>query len=350
MNAPHLARKALDGFIIPPRTFSQMIFSAGKGAIGLLNIDNRAEFIDKLDKGTINEGVMSQATAGPMMMLSLFHDLQNPLFKRYKFDTNQFLEGMGPALERFHSVLAQLENELIHVKEEAMKKKEGEGPTAKDEKTEKTSNDDSTLVRDKRFSFLKDDFFKGEISDKSIAAVLEHDWGDMAKKDPESSAAQLSRMVTKELFNIHETRAKALFLLPGGCNVGFKEGCCTVNNVALLSARAFTCVEKDMREDIERWGPQTEGKYEIIDYELDEEELKKRKGGVAAQIEVLYDVTQSLVEMAPEGEKQELDLTSVSVAVMEGWLFGGPDDELRWRLVLHRPANEFPGIQVSMTM
>ncbi len=353
MNAPHLSRKVLEGFIVPPRTFMQMLYSAGRGAIGLMNIDNRAEFIDKLDKGTINEGVMSQATAGPMMMLSLFHDLQNPLFKRYRFDATEFLGGMGPALERFHSVSAELENELIHILEEA-KKKDGD-TKEKDENPEPDSKEESNQIHDKNL-LTNDDFFKTELSDKSIAAVLKHDWMEVATKDPESFAAQLSRMVTTELFNMNQTRAKAAFLLPGGGKIAFKAGGCTVNNVALLSARAFTCVEKHIGEDIEHWGPQTEGKYEIIDNILDEEDLKKRKGGVAAQIEVLYDVTQSFVEIdssessSKDGEKQELDLTTVSVAVMEGWLFGGPDDELRWRLALHRPAIEFPGIQVSMTM
>jgi hypothetical protein len=331
----------------------QMMFSACRGAMGLINIDNRAEFIDKLDKGTINEGVMSQATAGPMMMLSLFHDLQNPLFKRYKFDASEFLEGMVPALERFHTVSATLENELIKIKEEAHKNDNNNTQENVADNNNNSENESSTQPQGNNRA---DDFFKNEISDRSIAAVLKHDWMDIAKKEPESLAGQLSRMVTAELFNIHQTRAKAAFLLPGGSTVAFKEGACTVNNVALLSARAFMCVEKDVGDDIERWGPRSDWKYEIIDYEMDEEELKKRRGGVAAQLEVLYDVTQSFVEVNPsdspskEKEVQELDLTSVSVAVMEGWLFGGPDGQLRWKLALHRPAIEFPGVQVSMTL
>lgn len=309
----------------------------------MINIDNRAEFIEKLDKGTINEGVMSQATAGPMLMLSLFHDLQNPLFKRYKFDSNEFLEGMIPALERFHTVSATLENELLKIKNEAHK---SDADANTPEKGNNTSENQST--QQPPSSFANDDFFKTEISDRSVAAVLKHDWTDIAKKEPESLAGQLSRMVTAELFHIHQTRAKASFLLPGGSKVAFKEGSCTVNNVALLSARAFMCVEKDGGDDIERWGSRSDWKYEIVDYDMEDEELKKRKGGVAAQLEVLYDVTQSFVEVQPsdnsskDSEVQELDLTTVSVAVMEGWLFGGPDDQLRWKLALDRPALEFP--------
>lgn len=335
----------------------QMMFSACRGAMGLVNMDNRTEFIDKLNKGTINEGVMSQATAGSMMILSLFHDLQNPLFKRYKFDANEFLQGIVPALERFHTVSAALENELIKIKDEAHKNnndKDNNNETQEDVRNNDSANPSSSPKPPS--SFLHDDFFKTEISDRSIAAVLKHDWMDIAKKEPESLAGQLSRMVTAELFHIHQTRAKASFLLPGGSKIAFKEGACTVNNVALLSARAFMCVEKEVGDDLERWGSRSDWKYEIIDYEMEEEELKKKRGGVAAQLEVLYDVTQSFVEVNPsessskDNEVQELDLTTVSVAVMEGWLFGGPDDKLRWKLALHRPALEFPGVQVSMTL
>ena len=75
-----------------------MFFSAAQGMISLLSEDTRIGFIESLENGIIQEGVLSQATAGPMMMLSLFHDLQNPLFKKYKFDPTQFLEGVVPAL------------------------------------------------------------------------------------------------------------------------------------------------------------------------------------------------------------------------------------------------------------
>ena len=71
MNVPRVFQKALDGFIIPPRTFMQMLVSAGRGAMGLMEENTRNEFMETLDKGTINEGVISQATAGPLMILSL---------------------------------------------------------------------------------------------------------------------------------------------------------------------------------------------------------------------------------------------------------------------------------------
>lgn len=361
MNGPSVFRKAVDGFIIPPRTFMQMLLSAGRGAVGLLDETNRQEFIEKLDKGTINEGVISQATAGPMMMLSLFHDLQNPLFKQHQFDAAEFLEGVGPALERFHNVSGALENQIRKIHREAKKSDNtmAEKAEASENASEEKSSPESTKTKEEEpvvtfsSSFSKDELVMVETNDKSIAALLDHDWAEDIKKDPDSLAAQLSQMVTEELFNIHQLSAKTAFLLQSHRNVTFKEGSCTVNNVALLSARSFLCVQKDKEEDLEEWGEKTDSKYEMIDYDIDVAELKKRKGGVAAQVEVLYDVTQEFVETdAQEGSNssteekpEDSETTIVSVAVMEGWLVGGPDDELRWRLALRRPAVEFPGIQ-----
>jgi len=344
-----------------------MLFSAARGAASLLrDVQTRNDFLETLDKQIINEGVISQATWGPMMMLSLFHDLQNPLFKRNNFDAAEFLEGVGPALERFHNVSGALENQLRTLQEQAKKKKSSEenDSTSKAEKEEVSSDakesEESPTTKSKEDEFLSNfpgslsqqDFFMSETDGSSIASVLEHDWADDAKKDPESLAGQLSRMATTELFNMLQISAKTAFLLqPPGRNIVFKEGRCKVNNVALLSARSFLCVEKD-NQDLEQWGEQvTSSKYEMVDYGTDEAEVKRRKGGVAAQVEVLYDITQEFEEIHPLEESkdtnektEEMETTIVSVAVMEGWLNGGPDGELRWRVALHRPAFEFPRI------
>jgi len=374
MNVPGVFRKALDGFIIPPRTFTEMLYSAGSGVMKLMDVEKRNAFIDRLDKGTINEEVMSQASSGPMVILSLFNDLENPLFKQYQFDAPEFLAGVKPALERFHNVSGSLENQLRKIQADA--RTNNNNTTAmmgsEDPKTGSTtsdasaSNDEGTAATDKTvddvitLAFSKDDIVRAEIKgDTSTTAVLEHSWKDDAEKDPESLAGQFSRMVTSELLDLHQMSAKAAFLLQSDRDVKFKEGSCTVNHVALISARAFRCAEKAPADDIEGWGERTDWKYELIDYDIDESELKKLKGGVAAQLEVLYDVTQEFISSVPVGEEKNdeskekvktevLDTTIVSVAVLEGWLSGGPDDQLRWRIALHRPAFEFPSIQHGM--
>ena len=144
----------------------------------------------------------------------------------------------------------------------------------------------------------------------------------------------------------------------------FQEGSCTVNNVALLSARAFFCVErgdedKDEAVNDNNTRISNSSRYQIVDDILDHDaqdtEEENNMVGVAAQLEVLYDVTQHFaidndnkeksIDKNEEADGEELETTVVSVATLEGWLQGGPEGELRWRLALHRPAFEFPGIQ-----
>jgi hypothetical protein len=366
MNIPSVYRKAIDGFIIPPRTFLQMFVSAGRGAVSLFDETNRTEFIDKLDKGTINEGVVSQATAGPIMMLSLFNDMQNPLFQRHKFDPTEFLEGVGPALENFHNISGGLDNEFYKVQQEAKENQDGGSNEAKKESDEESKdggdiakNEEGEAILAALRAFNDEKFFSSLTGDESVAAVMNHEWKDEVKKNPESLAGQLSRMLTTELFQIQQMGAKTAFLLQNHArNIKFQEGSCTVNNVALLSARTYLCVE---REDDNEDESSSEGpKYVAVDYDMDEDEMKASKAGVAAQMEILYDVTQDYVaealpkseeegksseEVSKSSEPESMQNTVVSVATIEGWLRGGPDGELRWRIALHRPAFEFPGIQ-----
>jgi hypothetical protein len=225
------------------------------------------------------------------------------------------------------------------------------------------------------FRFMNaNDVFGSERESKEAAAILDYEWTEEAKKDPESLAGQLSRMVTKELFQIHEISAKTAFLLQNPArNIVFREGSCRVNNVALLSARACLFVERDASEaETGNDGKAPNPRYEAIDYEPEDED-SRLKTAVAAQLEVLYDVTQEFtIEKSQEssqespassdqnekiegandsatdassGETESTETTIVSVATFEGWLQGGPDNELRWKLTLHRPAFEFPGIE-----
>jgi len=358
MNIPSVYRKAVGGFIIPPRSFFQMFVSATQGAFSLIDEDSRTEFISSLEKGTINESVIAQASSGPMMMLSLFNDLQNPLFKKYEFDATQFLEGVGPALENYHNLSGALENELHDI---YAKKRED----ADDNNEESGEENDATKIETKGLSKEERDAIDATISmiqkhlspDQKIAsAVLEHDWTEEAKKDPESMAGQLSHMLTQELFGHFQLSAKTAFLLHSRSGqLRFDEDSCTVNNVALLSARAFRCKERTLEEesDEDEESESSSSRYEILD---DDAEGDQQESDVAAQLEVLYDVTSHFSvdgdkEASGDNESQkgdeptEMDTTVVSVAVLEGFLNGGPEGGLRWKLALHRPAFEFPGMQ-----
>lgn len=87
-----------------------------------------------------------------------------------------------------------------------------------------------------------------------------------------------------------------------------------------------------------------------------EEDSGSRLPAVAAQVEVLYDVEETLEVPVEEGEEanenkndeketKTVTRTSVVVGVFEGWLSGGDDPEgLRWRVADIRFPFEFPFI------
>ena len=357
-----------------------MFFSAAQGLISLLSEDTRVGFIESLENGIIQEGVLSQATAGPMMMLSLFHDLQNPLFKKYKFDPTQFLEGVVPSLENFHNVSTSLDNELHEINQRALSNDEtkvGDEKLEIDKSTTEKKDEFGAITKEERESLLsalrimtENDKF-GSKQKKVGEAILDHEWTTEARNHPDSLAAQLSRMVTTELFGINQLSSKTAFLLQNQSrDIIFNEGSCRINNVALLSARACLFKEKHPRSENTGDDRDADIKYEAIDY-IDENDFEESKTSVAAQLEVLYDVTQEFVIRKPsffDSEETEASLnndssattlnstsseneksthtTIVSVATLEGWLHGGPDDgKLRWKLASYRPPYEFPGIE-----
>jgi hypothetical protein len=180
-------QKAVRGCLIPPRTFTQMLASSFRGAVSLLNETNRAEFIEKLDKGIINEGVISQATTGPLHLLSLVHDLQNPLFKRYKFSAKAFLEGVAPALESFHNASAALENKFHTIRKEVQLSGKGEEgnqiqrgdeiPTGSEttEENVQVKGDDEEYLLSVFRKFQNQDFVSSNLEEKQVVAILNDD-------------------------------------------------------------------------------------------------------------------------------------------------------------------------------
>lgn len=361
---------------------TQMFFSAANGMFSLLSEKTRVGFMDSLEKGIIQEGVLSQATAGPMMMLSLFNDLQNPLFKKLKYDPTEFLEGLAPALENFHNVSSSLENELHEINQRALSNGKTEADDEKSEQGDKTAqqtvDESGAVTKDQKESLLSalrimTENNEFDFKQKKVAeAILNHEWMNEARNHPDSLAAQLSRMVTKELFQINQLSSKTAFLLQNQSrDIIFREGSCRVNNVALLSARTCLFKEKEgsSSEDTSD-GKEAATEYVAVDYDF-ENDFDESTTAVAAQLEVLYDITQEFVirktSSSDSKEIEELSddssssstlnssssdnekstqTTIVSVATIEGWLHGGPDDgQLRWKLASYRPPYEFPGIE-----
>lgn len=290
--------------LLPPPTFTEIISSAAAGAWQhLVDQPSRDAYEKAIEEGVIKDTVLHNATNGSVLTYSLFHNLQNPLFSEYKFNSKEFVDAVAPALENFHDVLGKLRNQLpATLKEMDEDKKE---PASQEE-------------------------IMAQLSSNSLAEALlgKNHWRDQAKADPDSLAGVLSRMTTEVCLDALYYTSKLDILTATQGNFLYKS--CTVNEVALLSARAAV-----LRDD---------------ENPLDHEEFRAteelyRKQPVGAQLDVLFEVTHEFepdVDAQAAGEKETLTVTNLAVAVFEGWLYGGPERDLRWRVALIREAFEFP--------
>lgn len=352
MHATRVLRSpsAVKGFNIPPRSTWDILKSAGNACLSLLSQEKRDDFVDTLNKGIINPQVLAQADMGAAMILSLYNDLHSPLFSKYRFKIEDFIEGAKPALERFHDVQACVQNELYE-------RKDLEGNKVNEEKDEdvlkvENGNDGKDRVKNE-LEKLGSEIIRLE---KDLQQKLELNWRKQAKEDQDSLAGQLMAMVTPEYFDVIENFSRTNFLLDRelssaasvlGRKYRYIEGSGEISNMALMSARAKV-VERNM---------------EIADQNEPDNKVSKDQElsvdpPVVAQVEVLYDINQTFAvnssgkndsdaSKGNEGAGEEtVTRTTILVGVFEGWLNGDPEGhtDLRWKLALNRPAWEFPTV------
>ena len=298
------------------------------------------------------------------MTFSLFYNLQNPLFKKY-WDAKEFVHAVGPALENFHDTLARLRNELPEDLEEEL----------------------SSILNKSEEEFIEEIKSKEE-KDVRMSIFGENHWRTQAEADPDSLAGRLAKMTTDVCLDAFFYTSKLDIIgrasLGGENAAGFGlndyvPGSCKVNEVALLSARAMVMDEKEDKIDVEH-----------PEFAASEGDLSPKEGNVAAQIDVLYEVTHTykisdpaaaaayevIMDTAGEGTPEAttttdstkkddseasenidakesagetVSYTNLAVAVFEGWLHRESKDEgLRWKIALLREAHEFPENQPTI--
>ena len=298
---------------LPPATFLDVTGSALSGAWAVLSDQTSRDLYEQaISDHVIKDEVLSRAQNGSVLIYSLFHNLhQDTLFADYKFQATDFVRVVGPALANFHETLGKLQNGLVP-----------------------TNDADSTHEKTKITEKLKQ-------SDEEILATLQgtniteaflgtNEWRKQADNDPDSSAAYLAHMTTPSCFDMcfYTSKLAASFSTSAA---SFVE--CSVNEVALLRARA-----KVIPRDID---PTSTDEYEEF---RATDELGKTLN-VAAQIDVLYEITSTHVASPlAAGDKisETITTTNLAVAVFEGWLSGGPEKDLRWKIAFLREALEFP--------
>jgi hypothetical protein len=305
-----LRMEASPKLLLPMPSLLERLGSAMQGVwSSVVDEQSREAFEAATEDKVINNDVLMNANNGSVLSFALFHNLQNPLWSDYSFDSKQFLNAVGPALENFFDTTETLRNQTRASEEEKKNLDEIE----KQSETE-----------------LKVDI-SGDMTSLSEALLGTNQWRKRAETDPQSLEGQLWKMSTPQSFSAsyYVTKFGLLGMLLDPERKVYEEGSCRVGGVALLDARVM--IVEDKNKEI--------GEHE----EFEASETLKKDIPVAAQIDVLCEVsyTFSTAKHANSPDDKET-VTDLAVAVFEGWLNGGPEKQLRWRVAMLRSAYEFP--------
>lgn len=216
---------------IPPRNPSDTWSSAFSACLSFFDQTSRDNFISTVNKGIINPPVLGQADGGFASILALHHDLNSPLFRHSNtFDVEEFMEGVGIALENYEEVLTNLESR------DFTKMDEGGAKKIVDEKSSE-AKDDGTLES------VVDNVKEEGMNAKEVAAAMaaegmgivakKVDWRSVAEKSPESLEGQLLCMLSDQCFNTLQSDKRRI-LLRGDKRMNYIKESGEVQNVSPL--------------------------------------------------------------------------------------------------------------------
>ncbi len=347
--------------LLPPPNLWESAGAALQGAWShIVDQSARDKYEVLVEKNVIKDTVLQNATTGATLTFALFHNLQNPLFEKYKFDAAEFMHAVGPALENFHDTLGCLKNDLPANLEQ-----------------DKLKLEESLKKSDEELLGMKEDL--------STSLLGMNRWQQQAKEEENSPAGILSKMTTEICLDAFYYTCKLDVLgrdaLEKTTDLGHSSipnhyipGSCRVNEVALLNARASEIGVPDDKEIDE----------EYPEFRASEDQSFQKNLDVAAQLDVLYEVSHTYRLIAdPKGESQQTDensgddiasrhggesihesvkdvdekekietmvYTNLAVAVFEGWLHrtSGGKNSLRWKIAMIRDAYEFPHHQPTV--
>jgi len=347
---------AAKGYQMPPRSHWDTIVSAGNAALSLFDQNARDNFISRINSGIINPSIVGQADLGIFMTLALHHDLSSDLFKKYKFDAKEFLEGSEGALENFQEILYSVDKKIVMAIEEELKvgKLASSSTSSTSEEDDENNATPESIIED-QINVLKK---KEELIQTILATQIEKK--AEAEKDPDSLEGQLKNMVSQQLFEAIETQFVTNVIqcyMNDMSRLEYQLDSGEVSSATLLSARAHEVIPEETQDsrintDVENDESKKDEKPEIMEDESFSNGIDK-KYPVAAQLEVIYTLTQTFSRKkiggksekhdsdAEEDEQKEDTMDTAWVAIFEGWLENGREP-LRWTLVNNRPAWEFP--------
>jgi len=341
--------------LLPVPTTFDNVWNAMQGVWNVaINPEHRQAFEEAISSQVIKDTVLQNAYNGSTLTFNLFWNLQSPLWKRQpSFDIKEFSHAVGPALTNLHDFLHRFQNQIrqeyLQFKEEQEKSQEAADQKESEDKKDETSDSVMGAVPNIDPQLFK--LFPASSTHAVSFLKQKHPWRQQASDDPDSVAGRLSRMTTEEYLDG--------FVLSSKLGLAFmnyavyEEGSARVGQVAILNARAMEIPLPGQRER------SSENDYRHEEFRASEE--ADLKMGVAAQIDVLYEVSnrfheqvpvlvdeQSKQLQAPEWKTEHVEYTSLGVAVFEGWLDKGGDgnatdeDVLHWKVPLMREPIEFP--------
>lgn len=353
--------------LLPPPNFWESAGAALQGAWShIVDQSARDRYEALVEKNVIKDTVLQNATTGATLTFALFHNLQNPLFEKYKFDAAEFMHTVGPALENFHDTLGCLKNDL---------------PTNLEQ--DKLKLEESLKKSDEELLGMKEDL--------TTSLLGMNQWQQQATENEESPAGILSKMTTDICLDAFYYTCKLDILgrdaLERTTDLGHSSipnhyipGSCRVNEVALLNARASEISLSNTEIDEEH-----------PEFRASEDISFQNNLDVAAQLDVLYEVSHTYqLKAVPKNESHPIDIskennregitsqledgsvngtndesvkegdekqtvetmvyTNLAVAVFEGWLHrtSNGKSSLRWKVAMIRDAYEFPHHQPTV--
>lgn len=375
--------------LLPTATIWENMWSALQGVWQVAsNPVQRQEFEQAIASQVIKDTVLQNAYNGSTMTFCLFHNLQNPLWKRGNgsaFDAHEFATAVGPALTNLHDFLHSFQNQIRQEYLEFRQQHQSDETAATEKQDDNAAANTSQAAaaaaaadqKQQQGGNVNNDDDHAPIaglppavdlvlleqllpadSRQSLIQFLKqpHPWRQQAAENADSLAGRLSRMTTPQYLEGFCVSSKLGLAVTD--HAVYQEGSAQVGQVAILSARAM---EIPLPGQI---SPDDENDHRYEEFKASEQ--ADLKMGVAAQIDVLYEVTNRFLETVPDesssttvntnGEEvthttmktEHVEYTSLGVAVFEGWLDKGGsssddgDEGLRWRVPLMREPFEFP--------